>query len=125
MFFDGEEAFVEWSPVDSTYGSRRLAKTLKQEHGSTAFDSIDLFVLLDLIGGDQQRFLNYFPAASSNVYSMLSSIETHLRQKNLLSKKFPYYFADTNNLGRMSGVEDDHIPFLREGTTFILFETEN
>ena len=73
LFFDGEEAFVEWSRQDSTYGSRKLANQLKQTYGSTAFDSMDLFVLLDLLGGDNSRFLNYFPQ-TSNVYHMLSSI---------------------------------------------------
>ncbi|MBM3788854.1 MAG: M28 family peptidase, partial [Acidobacteria bacterium] len=31
VFFDGEEAFVEWSTFDSTYGSRHLAKRWKND----------------------------------------------------------------------------------------------
>ena len=30
MFFDGEEAFEQWSDLDSLYGSRHLAKVLEQ-----------------------------------------------------------------------------------------------
>lgn len=29
MFFDGEEAYKEWTETDSLYGSRHLAKKLK------------------------------------------------------------------------------------------------
>lgn len=28
IFFDGEEAFVRWSPTDSLYGSRHLAQKM-------------------------------------------------------------------------------------------------
>lgn len=114
VFFDGEEAFVEWSRTDSTYGSRQMAKTLRDKHQNEAFDSIDLFVLLDLMGGDQSQFMNYFPQSTSNVYNMLSKIETILRKKNLISKKTPYYFADSKAYGQYALVEDDHLPFLNE-----------
>jgi glutaminyl-peptide cyclotransferase len=88
VFFDGEEAFVEWSRTDSTYGSRRMASTLKQMYGKSAFDTIDLFVLLDLIGGDQQRFLNYFPSSTNNVYQMMSQIGNFLLTNFILITVF-------------------------------------
>ncbi len=31
VFFDGEEAFVDWSDTDSLYGSRHLAAKWEQE----------------------------------------------------------------------------------------------
>jgi glutaminyl-peptide cyclotransferase len=46
VFFDGEEAFVQWTPTDSLYGSRHLAASW----GRPSLDRIELFVLLDLIG---------------------------------------------------------------------------
>ena len=119
VFFDGEEAFVEWSNADSTYGSRNLAGSLKKSYGNSAFESMDLFVLLDLIGGDNMRFLNYFPQSTSNVYTMLANIETYLRKMNMLSKKEAYYFSDTQGFGKFAGVEDDHLPFLRENVPIL------
>ncbi|XP_030916208.1 glutaminyl-peptide cyclotransferase isoform X1 [Geospiza fortis] len=67
IFFDGEEAFVRWSPSDSLYGSQHLAqKMVSTPHppGSTTtnqLQGIDLFVLLDLIGARNPVFPNYFP----------------------------------------------------------------
>lgn len=31
LFFDGEEAFLNWSPLDSIYGARHLAKKWEDE----------------------------------------------------------------------------------------------
>jgi glutaminyl-peptide cyclotransferase len=50
LFFDGEEAFKDWTATDSIYGSRDYAKNLKKKYNQDAFDSMELFVLLDLIG---------------------------------------------------------------------------
>lgn len=49
IFFDGEEAFDEWTATDSIYGSRHLV----QDWASGSDDllsKISLFVLLDLLG---------------------------------------------------------------------------
>ena len=73
MFFDGEEAFVDWTATDSLYGSRHYASVLKSNYSTNAFTSMELFVLLDLIGGDQSQFLNYFPQ-TSNIYNSLAKI---------------------------------------------------
>jgi glutaminyl-peptide cyclotransferase len=73
MFFDGEEAFVDWTATDSLYGSRHYASLLKTNYSTKAFTTMEMFVLLDLIGGDQSQFLNYFPQTSSN-YNLLSRI---------------------------------------------------
>ena len=73
IFFDGEEAFKDWTSTDSIYGARKLAQSLYATHNQQAFDTIDLFVLLDLIGAEQSSFLNHF-APTSKVYNMLSKI---------------------------------------------------
>ncbi|POI33738.1 hypothetical protein CIB84_002510 [Bambusicola thoracicus] len=70
IFFDGEEAFVRWSPTDSLYGSQHLAqKMVSTPHppGSTTTNQLqgmDLLVLLDLIGAPNPVFPNYFPNTS-------------------------------------------------------------
>ncbi len=73
IFFDGEEAFKEWSSTDSIYGARNHADHLFKKYSQNAFDTIDLFVLLDLIGGTQSKFPNFFPA-SSNTYRLMAKI---------------------------------------------------
>lgn len=73
MFFDGEEAFQQWTQTDSLYGSRHLANKLYQDYGMQAFNSIDLFVLLDLLGADATDILNYFPE-TSHVYKLMNTM---------------------------------------------------
>ncbi|XP_039553988.1 glutaminyl-peptide cyclotransferase [Passer montanus] len=119
IFFDGEEAFVRWSPSDSLYGSQHLAqKMVSTPHppGSTTtnqLQGIDLFVLLDLIGAPNPVFPNYFPK-TLRWFQRLQAIEQKLQNMNLL-KNHPVgsqYFHSTLHRGL---VEDDHVPFLRRG----------
>ena len=81
IFFDGEEAFQNWNSFDSIYGSRFHAKRLENAHGQLGFDSIDLFVLLDLIGATSCEFPNFFDS-TSKIYRMLSKIGNNLRIEN-------------------------------------------
>lgn len=110
LFFDGEEAFKEWNDKDSIYGARHHAKRLLTNFSQKSFDSIDLFVLLDLIGAQKSKFPNYF-SATSNTYRLLSKIENMLLKNNMLNSKKMYYFANTQGFG-YGGVQDDHLPFL-------------
>lgn len=88
MFFDGEEAFNQWTATDSLYGSRRLAQKLRQEvfarsdecfgarSGRTReIDRIELLVLLDLIGEEGPVFCNHF-SNTKRVYDKLTTIGT-------------------------------------------------
>lgn len=38
IFFDGEEAFMEWTETDSLYGSRHLAAHMSQRDSSDCSD---------------------------------------------------------------------------------------
>jgi len=111
LFFDGEEAFEEWTATDSIYGARNHASMMLEKYGQDSFDKIDLFVLLDLIGGDQSRFPNFFKE-TSNTYRLLSKIERMLIKKNMLSQKRLYYFSNLQGIFGYGGVQDDHLPFL-------------
>lgn len=119
IFFDGEEAFKDWTSTDSTYGSRHYSEKLWNIYKQNSFDSIDLFILLDLLGGDVSDFPNYFPEATSNIYKKLSFMESNLRKKGLLSKKTQYYFKDTNGMGRFHKVDDDHRPFMERNVPIL------
>lgn len=78
IFFDGEEAFEDWTRTDSLYGSRHLAAKLQSQkyHKSSGvdcsssirneLDRIELFVLLDLIGEVNPQFCNHFSQTNSD-----------------------------------------------------------
>lgn len=63
IFFDGEEAFVNWGPNDSIYGARHLAeayhnnrKVLRNGGTATELEKMDMLALLDLIGHTGTKF---------------------------------------------------------------------
>lgn len=68
VFFDGEEAFVNWGPDDSIYGARHLAKKYSENRVVakstneviTDLDRIDVLVLLDLLGAPDPSFYSFF-----------------------------------------------------------------
>ncbi|CAK6968010.1 glutaminyl-peptide cyclotransferase [Scomber scombrus] len=119
LFFDGEEALFQWTDTDSLYGSRHLAQTMERTpHPAGATDTnqlhgIDLFVLLDLIGGPDPRFGNQFPS-TSHWLSRLQNIEKRLHSMNQLvnHNQAVQYFWPNHPVGH---IQDDHIPFLNRG----------
>ncbi|XP_076991194.1 glutaminyl-peptide cyclotransferase isoform X2 [Tamandua tetradactyla] len=119
IFFDGEEAFLHWSPRDSLYGSRHLAsKMASTPHPPGARDTnqlhgMDLLVLLDLIGSPNPTFLNFFPN-SARWFDRLQTIEHELHELGLL-KDHPWGRKYFQSYGHRGMVQDDHIPFLRRG----------
>ncbi|XP_017136541.1 glutaminyl-peptide cyclotransferase isoform X1 [Drosophila miranda] len=116
LFFDGEEAFEEWGPKDSIYGARHLAKRWQHEG---KLDSIDMLVLLDLLGAPDPAFYSFF-ANTESWYMRLQSVETRLAQIELLeryassgvSQRDPTRYFQSQAM-RSSFIEDDHIPFLK------------
>jgi len=114
IFFDGEEAFVEWTKADSIYGSRHLAEKwskTKDSNDETYISKIDSFVLLDLIGAKNPIFYNYFPQFSK-LFEHIASVEQRLTRKNIVEKRKDPFFKMVA-LGQ--SVEDDHKPFLELG----------
>jgi glutaminyl-peptide cyclotransferase len=72
IFFDGEEAFLDWTAEDSLYGSRHLAEKWEQTFvtmdtgmNGTVLSMIDLFVLLDLLGSKGSLMYNTHPKTVS------------------------------------------------------------
>ncbi|XP_074844641.1 glutaminyl-peptide cyclotransferase isoform X1 [Carettochelys insculpta] len=119
IFFDGEEAFLQWSSIDSLYGSRHLAQKMASiPHPSSATDTsqlqgIDLFVLLDLIGASNPTFPNFFPS-TARWYNRLQAIEQQLHRLGLL-KNHPYERQYFRGKTALYLTEDDHVPFLVRG----------
>jgi hypothetical protein len=99
LFFDGEEAVVDWNRNnDNTYGSRRYVETAQK---TGTLSGLKALVLLDMIGDR-----NLAIRRDSNSTSWLTEI----------------IWASGANLGYRSyflseetTIDDDHIPFVRAG----------
>ncbi len=98
VFFDGEEAVVEYSDHDGLHGSKRFAQQLK-EKGSAA-DCVAM-ILLDMVG---DKDLNVrFPADTNR---KLLDLAVDVSEKNKTLARF-------NRGGAV--MLDDHIPFQELG----------
>lgn len=98
-FFDGEEAFEQWSEYDSLYGSREFVRMLRQEG---TLSKLKAMVLLDLIGGKKVEF-------PKEQYS--TDWLTALVWKKAAELGHGDLFPAING----TPIEDDHMPFLKAG----------
>uniref|UniRef100_G3P5G6 Glutaminyl-peptide cyclotransferase n=1 Tax=Gasterosteus aculeatus aculeatus TaxID=481459 RepID=G3P5G6_GASAC len=118
VFFDGEEAFEEWTDTDSLYGSRHLAERMADTPHpagaahATMLHAVDLFVLLDLLGGPDPLIANHFDN-TARWFDRLIAAEKRLHRQGLLTShpSEQTYFRKDVYLGP---VQDDHIPFLHK-----------
>jgi glutaminyl-peptide cyclotransferase len=98
VFFDGEEAFGDWSDTDSVYGSRHLAERWRTDGTAR---KIKALINVDMIGDKSLNIMqdaNSDPALRRLVWKVASDLGY---QKNF-----------TNDFGPM---DDDHMPFVRAG----------
>ncbi len=102
VFFDGEEAVVEWSESDSLYGSRHLAAKWDAD-GS--LQRLAALINVDMIG---DRDLLILDEADS----------TPALRRNL--RAAAARLGCSGHVGsEPTAIEDDHIPFLRRGVPAI------
>jgi glutaminyl-peptide cyclotransferase len=104
VFFDGEEAFKDWTETDSLYGSKHLAARWESEN---QLGSIELMVLIDLIGASKPTFHNFYENTTC-AFDRMRSAERKLTKAKLISG-LPRF---TTQLYPHS-VEDDHKPFVQ------------
>lgn len=98
VFFDGEEAFVEWSLAsDSTYGSRHYVEAARA--GGTLKD-IRAMVLVDMIG-DRQLTIKRDENSTPWLNDIVWGAARRLGRTE---------FADQTTV-----IEDDHLPFIQAG----------
>jgi len=95
LFLDGEEAFVDWSTFDSTYGSRHLAKRWKDDGTAS---KVRALLLLDMVG---DKNLNLQKDENSTPWLM------DLVWNTAQEEGFRDILAATP-----TAIQDDHIPFL-------------
>ncbi|KAK6527244.1 hypothetical protein TWF281_010432 [Arthrobotrys megalospora] len=128
LLLDGEEAFKWWTAEDSIYGARHLAdkweSTMHPAHSTykNHLSSINLFVLLDLLGAPMPRIPSYFKTTHW-AYQHMADIEIRLRALDLLEsgKDHALFLPDRDKTVFPDGlqIEDDHIPFLRRGVDIL------
>ena len=117
VFFDGEEAFREWSAYDSIYGARRLSaefesgSLLKTGSGKSALEAISGLVLLDLLGASNSVVYQYPQTTATELYSLMRRAEASLKKRQVIPRHLTYFSEQR----RQSYIEDDHVPFLRKG----------
>ena len=102
VFFDGEEAFGQWSAADSLYGSRHLAQTLTN---SGKLGALKAMILLDMIG---DASLDIYREGNSTGW--LNDLVFGAAHRLGYSKEF---------LDAERPIEDDHVPFLNAGVPAI------
>ena len=102
LFLDGEEAVLEWTATDSTYGSRYYVEHARK---TNTLSSIKAFILLDMIGDKNltiRRESNSTPWLTDAVWAAARRLG-HTRA--FLSEATP--------------IEDDHLPFLHAGVAAV------
>ncbi|USW48522.1 Putative peptidase M28, glutaminyl-peptide cyclotransferase [Septoria linicola] len=129
LLLDGEEAFQQWTHTDSLYGARSLA----EEWETTQFAAmsnyhnplrtIDLFVLLDLLGSAGPKVPSYFKTTHW-AYQKMADVEARLRKAGVFKStgRGPFLNeAHKNEADHWSGgyVEDDHVPFMQRGVDIL------
>ena len=98
LFLDGEEAFVEWSTFDSTYGSRHLAQRWEKDG---IVPKVRALILLDMIG-DKDLGIWYDTNSTAYLMDLVWESAHKAGLESILSKT-------------RGSVLDDHIPFLDVG----------
>jgi Zn-dependent M28 family amino/carboxypeptidase len=98
VWFDGEEAFGEWTATDSLYGSRHLAERWAREG---VLGRLRALINVDMIG---DKNLGIMQETNSSASLRRMVWETAERMG------YGKYFLPTGG-----PTEDDHIPFLKRG----------
>ncbi|MFN7992065.1 MAG: M28 family peptidase [Bryobacteraceae bacterium] len=102
VWFDGEEAFGQWSDTDSLYGSRHLAERWAADN---TLGRIKALINVDMIGDKDLDIMN-----EENSSPALRKLIWDAAERLGYGKYF---------LERGGPTEDDHIPFVRAGVNAV------
>lgn len=98
LFFDGEEAVVEWRDNDHTYGSRHY---VEEGRRSGTLKDLRALILLDMIG-DRNLTIRRDSNSTPWLVDIIWSAADRLGHRGVF-------------LDELTTIEDDHLPFLRAG----------
>ncbi|KAI9204643.1 uncharacterized protein BJ171DRAFT_504957 [Polychytrium aggregatum] len=139
VFFDGEEAFKDWTATDSLYGSRHLASKWEQEYfvgaGGSSYSTlsrIELFVLLDLLGAPEPTIFNT-NGQTAWAFERLVDIQKRLIAEGHASNKLVtqakrnghgYFMSGMKHWQSRNSIQDDHLPFQTRGVSIVHLITQ-
>ena len=125
LLLDGEEAFQSWTATDSIYGARALAEEWEQTfYPATSIyknflDSINLFVLLDLLGSPEDLPIPSWQHSSHWSYAKMAEAEQRLRKLGLFRSRSRTWLPDKDKKEtdkfQSYIMQDDHLPFIARG----------
>jgi Peptidase family M28 len=98
VFFDGEEAVIDWTGTDHTYGSRHYVDAARADG---TLQTIRAMVLLDMVG-DRDLTMRRESASTRWLTDIVWAAAARLGHRDAF-------------LDEEKAVEDDHVPFLRAG----------
>ena len=99
LFFDGEEAVVEWSRNnDNTYGSRHYVQAAQK---AGTLRTLQALVLLDMIG-DKDLVIRRDANSTPWLVDIVWAAAARLGHRAVFSNE-------------LTSIDDDHIPFVRAG----------
>lgn len=130
LLLDGEEAFQSWTATDSIYGARSLAEEWDQtmypamSTYKTMLNSIELFVLLDLLGCGEDLPIPSWMQNTHWSYQRMAEMEQRLRKLGLFKSNSYHTWLpekDKKNDGTFNQnyMQDDHIPFVARGVPIL------
>ncbi|TBU43612.1 hypothetical protein BD309DRAFT_990869 [Dichomitus squalens] len=136
VFFDGEEAFKDWTATDSIYGARHLAHKWSTTYiaphskrrllpaSTTELGTIEHLILLDLLGAPHPQIRSSF-VDTAWLHDAIASAERRLADSGAFAYEKdgikadetfrPFFVPREGPQFNFGGIEDDHIPFLRLG----------
>lgn len=140
VFFDGEEAFKDWTNTDSIYGARHLAEKWQSTYVEplskrrlltdieTELNGIEHLILLDLLGAPQPRIRSFF-LDTAWMFDAILDAEKRLGdsgafaygdQQSMAPGKWRSYFTPrTDAIANYGYIGDDHVPFLQRGVPIL------
>jgi glutaminyl-peptide cyclotransferase len=129
LLLDGEEAFETWTHTDSVYGARALAEEWESTMNPamstfrTPLESMELFLLLDLLGAANPTVPSYFKTTHW-AYQHMATDEQRLRAlKKLKSSPSHPFLTEAGKKESDSWIggfiEDDHLPFMTRGVEIL------
>lgn len=120
LFLDGEEAFKDWTSTDSIYGARHLAGTWDlPEYSATStrrsrLDSIDLFMLLDLLGA-RDPIIPSFYKHTNWAHENLGRLQHFFKSSSMSKASNGDWFPQPGQYSLAGQIGDDHLPFFDFG----------
>jgi glutaminyl-peptide cyclotransferase len=102
VWFDGEEAFGQWSATDSLYGSRHLAERWAADG---TLSRLKALINVDMIGGKDLHIMNEdnsSPALRKQIWSTAERLG------------YGKYFDEAGG-----STDDDHMPFVKAGVNAV------